>query len=568
MIRKLAVTATALVFIGSSVFAQSLADAKKAIDAEQYQKAKTMLKNLTVTQSNKDENFFYLGWVYIIQDYADSAKVQFNKGIAIEPKSALNYVGLGAAARLDKDQATAKLNFDKALSVTSRRDSKPYDYIGRAYLLDAKVKPEDANAAIAILEKGKTVNAKDADLLVTLGNAYLAVLKSNDAFNNYSEALTIDPKSATANVAEGVLWRMANNWESSEKQFQAALAIDPNFGPAYREWAETNYRQAQAEPKVASEKIKEAVAHYQKYMSLTDNSLESQLRYADFLYNAGDFVTLQQVTTAMTKYANSNLRVYRYIGYSALQNKDYKNGIAALTKFINQAGEKRVLPSDYLVLGRLQMGAGNDSLGIQNLRKAYQMDTTQAEVFLEIAKADYAKEKYEAAGDAYQEYFNKTHKGTLTEYFQQGRSYYFAYQNQYFSKATPKPKADSTLLTRADSAFSYIQQKATSPVAAIALYRARTNDYMDPDRNNIKGLAKPFYENYISLVTQKGIPTDDLSKKNLAEAYDYLGAYYEFHDKDEAKATENYTKAKEIVPTDEQANSYFNRKKAPAAKNK
>jgi hypothetical protein len=74
MINKIAAAGLGLIFTGTSVFAQSLDDAKKAIDAEQYQKAKSMLKNLTVTQADKDENFFYLGWVYVKQDYMDSAK--------------------------------------------------------------------------------------------------------------------------------------------------------------------------------------------------------------------------------------------------------------------------------------------------------------------------------------------------------------------------------------------------------------------------------------------------------------------------------------------------------------
>src|SRR5271167_835146 len=93
---KIAVAALSLVCLGSAVFAQSLDDAKKAIDAEQYQKAKSMLKNLTVTQADKDENYFYLGWVYAKQDYIDSAKAAFTKGIAVNPKSALNFAGLGA----------------------------------------------------------------------------------------------------------------------------------------------------------------------------------------------------------------------------------------------------------------------------------------------------------------------------------------------------------------------------------------------------------------------------------------------------------------------------------------
>src|ERR1700760_1580683 len=98
---KVAAAFLGLVFIGTAVKAQSLDDAKKAINAEQYQKAKSMLKNLTVTQADKDENYFYLGWVYLIQDEADSAKIWFNKGVSVNPKSALNYVGLGAIARLD-----------------------------------------------------------------------------------------------------------------------------------------------------------------------------------------------------------------------------------------------------------------------------------------------------------------------------------------------------------------------------------------------------------------------------------------------------------------------------------
>src|ERR1700761_8936336 len=110
MISKIACAGLGLLFAGSSVFAQSLDDAKKAIDAEQYQKAKSMLKNLTNTEPTKDENYFYLGWVYLKEDEADSAKVIFNKGIAANPKSSLNYVGLGAVAHLGKDNATASSN--------------------------------------------------------------------------------------------------------------------------------------------------------------------------------------------------------------------------------------------------------------------------------------------------------------------------------------------------------------------------------------------------------------------------------------------------------------------------
>jgi Flp pilus assembly protein TadD len=560
MIKRVAMSITALVFIGSSVFAQSLADAKKAIDAEQYQKAKTMLKNLTVTQPTNDENFFYLGWVYIKQDYTDSAKTSFNKGIAVNPKSALNYVGLGAVARLEKDKAGATSDFNQALTLAGK-DTKPYRFVGESYLLPVPpatvVAQADADAAIAVLEKGKVVNpkVKDAELMVALGDAYISQMKSNDAYKNYSDALGTDPKSVTANVKEGVLWRFANNWESAANQFKAALAIDPNFGPAYREWAETDLRQSKNDPKNASEKVKEAVEYYRKYLSLTDMSLESQLRYADFLYNAGEFKTLQETTAALSKYANSNLRVYRYLAYSALENKDYPAGLSAINKWLSQAGPNRIYPTDYLVQGRLQLASG-DSTGIANLRKAYALDTTKADVFLEIAKSDQAKKKWLDAASDYQEYFDKSHKGALLDHYWQGVAYYYG----YFS---PAGKNDSTILIKADSSFSYVNKKAAAPVALAVIYRARINDLKDADRNNIKGLGRPFYEQYISLVGSKATQTQ-AEKEGLAESYAYLANIYEFKDKDDAKTLEAYTKAKEYDPTNKQVIAYFSRK--PGAK--
>lgn len=562
-ISKIAMAALPLIFAGSSVFSQSLDDAKKAIDAEQYQKATSMLKNLTVTQADKDENYFYLGWVYILQDYPDSAKAVFNKGIAKNAKSALNYAGLGAVARIEKNSSGATTNFNQAISMAGK-NSTPYVYVGKAYLLE----PADTKAAIDVLTKGKTVNAKDDDLLVTLGNAYRVGLKSSDALNNYEAALAADPKNASAIVAKGILWKFANNFEQSETEFKSALALDPNYGPAYREWAETDLRWAFNDPKMASVKVKEGLENYKKYLSLTDRSVESRIRYADFLLTAGDYKGLQAEVAELTKMSN-NLKIQRYLGYSAVENKDYPTALAALNKFMAEAGEKRIIPRDYIYLGRAQIGAGQDSLGINTLKKSIELDTTQADLYAEIAKTLYAKKRYAEAGDAYANYITKSHGAKLNDYLSMGLSYYFAYQSQYFSTAKPKPTPDATLLTRADSAFTYIQTKSSAPVPIVALYQARVNDYKepDPDRNNIQGLARPYYEKYIELVTAKGGVPTEADKKGLAEAYVYLGTIYEFKEKDDVKAGENYTKARELDPANKQVQRYF-QKKSSAGKGK
>src|SRR5690606_11303859 len=116
-----------LVLIGSTVSAQSLSDAKKAIDAEQYQKSKTILNSLINTKPEVGENYFALGNLYISTsfisdrpDYIDSAKAAFDKGVSVEPKFALNYVGQGNIELLRGNDPQAK--FTTAYDLTKRKD--------------------------------------------------------------------------------------------------------------------------------------------------------------------------------------------------------------------------------------------------------------------------------------------------------------------------------------------------------------------------------------------------------------------------------------------------------------
>lgn len=569
MMRKIAVAALGLVITGSSVFAQSLADAKKAIDGEQFQKAKSILKNLVVTQADKDENYFYLGWVYINQDYVDSAKTVFAKGLSVNPKSALNTVGLGIVAHLDHDNTTATTNFTQAAALAGK-NSKPYLYAGLSYLIPhggrsagpkgPKISQFDADAAIALLTKGKTVNPKDAEIFLALGDAYRSQLSSSEAYSAYQQALALDPKLTAVYVATGVLWKFADNFSDSEGQFKKALEIDPNFGPAYREWAETDIRWAYSDPAQHDAKIKDAVENYKKYISLTDYSVESQMRYADFLVGAKDFVALQKVSTDLTASANSNLRVYRYLAIAALENKDYQAGITAMNKWLSEANPSRIITRDYLTLGHLQIGAKQDSLGVLSLKKALTLDTSQVDIYGEIAKSLYQLNKYDEAGDAYHTFGEKSKLAKLTDHYYEGLSYYLAFDAQKDKLEKDKTfKLDSTLLVKSDSAFSYVERKSSKPIPAVILYHAYVKDSEDNDRNNIKGLAKPFYQQYIDLILAKGAP-DEKAKKNLVNAYTYLGNYADNKDKDDAKALDYYNKAKDLNPDDPLVKYYFAKK--------
>ena len=74
-------------------FAQDVEQAKKAIDAEQYEKAKTILKQTLTAKPSNGRAAFLLGTIYLKQDQADSAKVFFDKGVAASEAAKLNYFG-------------------------------------------------------------------------------------------------------------------------------------------------------------------------------------------------------------------------------------------------------------------------------------------------------------------------------------------------------------------------------------------------------------------------------------------------------------------------------------------
>src|SRR5690606_37925041 len=119
-----------------------------------------------------------------------------------------------------------------------------YLYIGRAYINAPK---PNYDTAIEYLEKAKSVNDKDAEIYLALGDAYRGQDKNSEAYSAYRTAYDLDNSQLRAKVELGVITKQAKAFQESADQFNAILAENPNYGPAYRELAETYYLWANAE---------------------------------------------------------------------------------------------------------------------------------------------------------------------------------------------------------------------------------------------------------------------------------------------------------------------------------
>ena len=181
-------------FIASVSFsnAQDIQEARKAIDAEQYEKAKSMLKSILKSNPTDGRANFILGNVYLMQTETDSAKIAYQKGLTGNEKEGarLNYIGLGVIDLDNKNKAAAEANFALALKETRKKDTEELTAIGRGYTYS--VNP-DYKKAIEVLTKAKLIDSNDATIQLALGDAYNFDMNQNEAYVSYRNAFQIDP---------------------------------------------------------------------------------------------------------------------------------------------------------------------------------------------------------------------------------------------------------------------------------------------------------------------------------------------------------------------------------------
>ncbi|WP_394759957.1 tetratricopeptide repeat protein [Flavobacterium sp.] len=550
---KVKIFSIALLAFGFSSYAQEIELAKKAIDAEQYEKAKSILKSAIKVKPDNGKIAFLLGNVYLQQSQQDSAKMFFQKGLTLKENANFNYIGLGQIDLNNGNAAAAQFNFDQSTKDIKKKDIEQFVYIGKA-LTNAE-KP-DYKKAVVNLSKAKIVNPNDAQTLMALGDAYYADKNQNEAYKAYSNAFDADPTLIRAKMQLGVLLKGAKAFAEAKSAFDGVVATSPNFGPVYRELAETYFQWGTNDKPKYTEYTAKALAYYEKYMSLTDYSLASRFRHAEFLIVAKDYVALEKEANEMKKLDKVNPRILRYLGYASYENGKSDEAIKVLTDYIANPANK-VIGRDYLYLGLAQLKNAtpapatpeakpviNDALfqtAVTNLRKAVDLDKPMANDLNDIGKKYFDQKLYKYAAAIYEvATTNPNSKNYLYDNFYLGYALYFENSDKEASKM------DIVALKKADKAFDNVS--IASPTTQDAyIYRARVNSLLDKDPIAQQQMAKS-YEEYIKVVTAKGDAevAKPANKTKFVEAYQNLALH---NKKDKVKATEYVTKALAIEPT-------------------
>ncbi len=527
--------------------AQDLNPAKTAIDAEKFEAAKTILKSIIQAKPTSGKAMFLLGNIYLTQSNQDSAKIFFNKGLAAAEGAKFNNIGLGQIDLENGNTAAAQANFNLATKDIKKKDVEELIYVGRAYM--NLVKP-DYKSAIAVLNRAKLVNTQDPQVLLALGNAYYGDNNQNEAYSAYRNAFLADNTLIRAKMQLGVLLKGAKSYDEALKAYKEVTTLSPNYGPVYRELAETYYKLGRNKPSKAAESMKTAMDYYEKYMSLTDYSIQSRMRHADFLILVKDYAALEVEANKMKELDKVNPRIYRYLGYSAYENGNLDVALKSLETFTTNTSNK-VIANDYLYLGKTRIAKGTTkgadekfvidptalAAGITDIKKSIEMEPAIVEDLNEIGKKLFTQKLYKEASSIFE-------LGTLNP---EAKNYlddniYYGLAIFYDVKSKKDVKPDPIALQKADVAFGNVITTSPSYQEAY-LYRARVNSALENDPMTIK-----YYEDYITKVTEKG--AEELAKPavktKIIESYNTIGASYANTDK--AKAIEYLNKTLSIDP--------------------
>ncbi|MEN5197056.1 tetratricopeptide repeat protein [Sphingobacterium faecium] len=548
--------------------AQSLKDARAAIETENYGKAKTILQQLVSKQAKVGDNYFYLGQIYLVNDKPDSAAIMFNQGLAADPKSSINNVGLGYIDLLKKDKASAESKFSAATANLKKKDYEELLEIGRAYI---KAPEPDYAKALDYLTQAKAKNSKDAAIPLALGDAYRGLKEASSAYTSYMDATDLDSESIRAKIGLAVIVRGAQAYDEAIAQLTTITEENPTYAPTYRELAET-YNMWSKAPGTSDEKYvelnKKGVEQYKKYLEVNgDNSLEAKIRYADFLVYARQYDELGTVSEELAKNPDVDPKIYRYLAYNAFRNKEYAKASENLEKMFAKMDPLRVIPLDNMYAGLSDVANKKVDSGIVFIQKAIDQDK---ELLAEVAETAFAKYQDQETRTAVS-LFEIIAKYPDTDYYYD--SNYYAGEGNYLigfkkdqeSKDEEGKVINQALRDEAIAAFVKSQaqlaiiEKATKPEVLdkyliTALYYKAFSALGADNLEAPKGDFVAPFEKLIQVVNEKG--TQEKNKAYLIDAHTYIG-FYQYNKNEIAKAKASFQEVLKLDPENESAKSYL-----------
>jgi tetratricopeptide (TPR) repeat protein len=274
--------------------------------------------------------------------------------------------------------------------------------------------------------------------------------------------------------------------------------MDASFAPALREKAETYF---------AMKNIDKAVENYQMYLEISKFNTRARLRGAAFLLEAERFKQALDEINKITKVDSTNLYMMRVIGYVATENERIDTAMKCLSVVLKltESDTSKRISRDYAYYGKALIKSGKDTMGMEYLWKAIELDPRYSEHYDELGKIATKMKMHHVSSKAYRRKIANHHKVTSADYHNLGKA---LYQNKEF--------------VAADSAFRKVTELSPTWPNGF-LYLGRTNSQLDSTYTTFSAIEP--YQRYIELIGSDPASITKYSKE-LIEANSYIAVAY------------------------------------------
>ena len=519
--------------VGTALAQAPAPDPNTLMSVGRFDEAKQML-NRNAQQNPSMQSNFDAGYGYLRANQPDSARIWFAKGLEMDEKrEPLNKTGEAISYLVQNNAAQADPLIEEVMKRSKGKKADILYQIGEAYTGyltpgEGSIKPVypkavNAPKALEYLNQAAERDKKNAAIQLALGDAYYLNKDAGTAVSRYESAIELGMNPSRVYQRIGDIYWQGRNLNLAVENYKKAISADPNYAPAYNQLAELYF---------LVNRYKEAANYEDQYVKVSNDRRQSTLlRQAQFHFLAKDFDRAAALIDSNRTTLGQNPIVYRILGWSYSSLKQPQKAIENINTFLEKAPEK-AMPDDYKYLGMAYMNtenpgndslkAINDSIGVTYLAKAAPFDTTD-NLYSDMAKYYYRSKKHAQAVAALDSAEKHGFKADVSDLFRYGLSNY----TLGFQRDTAGGLIrDTVRFARADSALA-VAQKISPDYAPTILYRAKANYYAHTPEESVRnGKAKPYFEQFISMVVDK---PEDLKryKKDLILAFKYLISYEE-----------------------------------------
>jgi len=521
-----------------NVGAQSVQEGEKMISYGRFESAKKALQ--PIAGKDGQANYFY-GLSELGLDNKEAAKTAF----ASKPDDFYNQAGMARVLFTEgkKEEASKML-----LTIVDKAKKKEWEKYKVAADAITYTSGGNITDAISWYNKAVEINGGEAKTLIALGDAYLKMQGGGgQAMSSYEKAVEKGTDNSLAYSRIGSLWYDAHKYDDALKNFNLSKEADPSNPLPYRELAEAYQRAGRFE---------KALENVEKFIQLSDKSIDDQIKYADLLFLSKKYPEAQAKITELIGKGVTKPYLYRLIGYSAYETKDYPKALENMNIFYSkETNPAKIINDDYIYSGKIFTAlAGEDSLKAKQYNDSADFyfskavttstETDKSELYKKIAEGFKDAKNYGQAGKWFGKVVDDNPAAPALDYFNWGL---YAYYGKNYPEAA--------------NAFQLMRAKY--PEEGSALYwQARTAAAVDADAKT--GGAAQYYKDWIDF-KKEGYEHKDA---DLMNAYNYLAFYY-YNANNEKDATIWINKILEKDPANDfakQVKDYYAKLKKPGTK--